>query len=105
MAGVVATLRGVLEELKVRKRPVVVEAVQWNEANYDEILETLGATSDHIRPAGYGELFIETLEGDRIARPGHWIIRGVAGEFYSCSSEIFAETYELVDNDGVMVAE
>jgi len=30
-----------------------------------------------------------------IALWGGWIIRGVAGEFYPCKSEIFEATYEI----------
>lgn len=28
------------------------------------------------------------------AKPGDWIIKGVAGEFYPCKPHIFKETYE-----------
>jgi len=29
--------------------------------------------------------------------PGDWIIKGVAGEFYPCKSDIFEKTYERVE--------
>jgi hypothetical protein len=47
---------------------------------------------------GDGEvrLHIPTLEGDMIARPGDYIIKGVNGEFYPCKPDIFAKTYEEV---------
>lgn len=44
-----------------------------------------------------GSLFIGTLEGTMEARPGDWIIRGVKGEIYPCKPDIFAATYEPVD--------
>ena len=47
----------------------------------------------YIDPA-YGFLMIRTLEGDMKVTPGDYIIRGVAGEFYPCKPDIFAETYE-----------
>jgi hypothetical protein len=31
------------------------------------------------------------------AKPGDWIIRGVAGELYPCKPDIFVRTYEPVD--------
>ena len=45
------------------------------------------------RPFG---LLIETLEGEMLADPGDWIIRGVKGEFYPCKPDIFEATYEAV---------
>ena len=31
------------------------------------------------------------------AAPGDWIIKGVQGEFYPCKPDIFAATYEPVE--------
>ena len=39
-------------------------------------------------------LYIGTLEGEMMAGPGDWIIRGVKGEIYPCKPDIFAATYE-----------
>jgi hypothetical protein len=39
-------------------------------------------------------LCIVTLEGTMLARVDDWVIRGVAGEFYPCRADIFAETYQ-----------
>ncbi len=39
-------------------------------------------------------LWIGTMEGNMVARPGDWIIRGVQGELYPCKPDIFASTYE-----------
>lgn len=41
--------------------------------------------------------WIDTLEGGHIVCPGDWIITGVAGEFYPCKPDIFAATYEPVE--------
>ena len=38
---------------------------------------------------------IPTLEGDHLASPGDWIIRGVKGEFYPCKPDIFEMTYDV----------
>ena len=40
---------------------------------------------------------IPTLEGELTAKPGDWIITGIAGERYPCKNKIFRETYEPVD--------
>ena len=50
-------------------------------------------------PSGAGgttTLAIHTLEGDMLANPGDWIIRGVQGEFYPCKPDIFDATYQNV---------
>ena len=41
-----------------------------------------------------GTLMVRTLEGDMSAPYGHWIIRGIRGEFYPCHPAIFAATYK-----------
>ena len=45
-------------------------------------------------------IVIPTLEGEHLASPGDWIIKGIAGEFYPCKPEIFANSYEEVITDG-----
>lgn len=42
-------------------------------------------------------LLIKTLEGEMMADPGDWIIKGIKGELYPCKPDIFAATYEPVD--------
>lgn len=96
--------------MKVRKRPVEVEAFKWDGsaesasviinwalscgATINYVCDAL--TEDGLCPEGEEQhhLAIRTLEGDMIARPGYWIIKGVENEFYGCEPEIFAKTYE-----------
>lgn len=78
-----------------RKKPVVIEAVQFVPESHDELLHHLdGCTGFYINDDG--NIVIPTLEGDMIASPGDWIIRGVKGEFYPCKPDIFDATYEEV---------
>jgi hypothetical protein len=75
--------------MKFRKKPVVIEATQWF---------TLGdhpAVLEHDTVYGVG--VIETLEGPHLVTPGDWIITGVKGEHYPCKPDIFAMTYEPVE--------
>lgn len=46
---------------------------------------------------GKDRLCIKTLEGVMTVGWGDFIIRGVKGELYACKPEIFAMTYEAVD--------
>ena len=75
-----------------RKKPVVVEAVQWTGENHAEMCEFIDSEAFDFTPRI--ELVIHTLEGDHHASPGDYIIKGVNGEFYPCKPDIFAKTYE-----------
>ncbi len=92
---------------KYRKRPVTVEAKQWDgtEASADEIADWVNASDEPSlilvvdRRAKDGPLIsmsIITLEGNMEVSPGDWVIRGVEGEFYPCKPGIFDKTYEEV---------
>ena len=78
---------------KYRKKPVTIEAIQWNGENLSEIDKfTKGKVKNHE-----SVLIIPTLEGDMEASIGDYIIKGVKGEFYPCKPDIFLATYEEVD--------
>lgn len=61
-----------------RKKPVVIEAVRTHEP-----------------------MVIETLEGNMQAESGDWIIKGLKGEYYPCKDDIFRQSYEPVDKEGI----
>lgn len=87
--------------MKFRKKPVVIEAVQWTGDNGEEINNFCGnyakfATS-HLGNVVFYGLGIETLEGFMEASTGDYIIKGVNGEFYPCKPDVFAKTYEAVE--------
>ena len=87
--------------MKYRKKPVVIEAVQWTGENLDEIFEfAKGCDRTVVYPANRPEgLIITTLEGDYIVSIGDWIIKGVQGELYPCKPDIFAATYDAVQDE------
>lgn len=83
---------------KFRKKPVVIDAVEWNGANHlitETFMKGSGATIDYSEKQ-LGVIKIPTLEGVMDANVGDWIIKGVKGEFYPCKPEIFEMTYEAV---------
>ena len=71
-----------------RKKPVVIEAHQWNEG--DSPLECMESRFNR-------HYYIETLEGRMIVSDGDFIITGVNGENYPCKPDIFEKTYEKVE--------
>ena len=85
-----------------RKKPVVIEAVQFNGKNFSEISEfSSGKAKQRIAyegntPIETDVINIDTLEGVMTATEGDFIIKGVQGEFYPCKPDIFEKTYELV---------
>ena len=90
---------------RFRKRPVEVDAIQFiNDASTYHLLNWInrGLRRNGSDRSAYWEndkLIIPTLEGDHAAKYGDWIIKGVHGEFYPCDAEIFAKTYEVVEDD------
>ena len=78
-----------------RKKPVVIEAIQWTGYNAEEIIAYGGG--EIIRSMFDDEaLWIATLEGVMVASKEDYIIKGVRGEFYPCKPDIFWQTYEEV---------
>ena len=93
--------------MKYRKKPVVIEAIQWTGLNLEEIKSFVGESLqydiiDSAWRAGAGvtphvDMVIKTLEGNHVCTKGDFIIKGVHGEFYPCKPDIFEKTYELVE--------
>ena len=79
--------------MKFKKKPVVIDAVQYTGDNYAEIKDF--AMNDVFVGRGE-ELYVNTLEGDLHASKGDWIIKGVDNEFSPCKPDIFEKTYEPV---------
>lgn len=93
---------------KYIKKPVEIEAVQWNGFNPTEVKEFAEDNVeieyyDAAYEAGAGPVVatvtIHTLEGDMKANKGDYIIKGVKGEFYPCRKEK-AEENLLEDSYG-----
>ena len=91
---------------KYRKKPVVIEAVQYTEGMEDGFEERY---IDHNHPPRTFGIkvsekdtpvlvpYIDTLEGKLLITKGDWIITGIQGERYPIKPDIFEETYELVE--------
>lgn len=95
--------------MKVRKKPVEVEARQWDGtaegatgiidwalSHGTTITYTCDLTYEGRCPKHPCDhyLVIGTLEGDMIARSGYWVIKGVEDEFWGVAPLIFQRTYE-----------
>lgn len=86
-----------------RKKPVVIEAVEFTRSNFNEIVDfTEGKARDLRVPEDISlkaRCTIPTLEGDHFALEGDYIIKGIHGEFYPCKPDIFWKTYYKVEDE------
>ena len=82
---------------KFVKKPVVIEAIQYNGENIEAIEDFVGKKLSTVMASDvYVKLIIPTLEGYMKASKGDYIIKGIKGEFYPCKPDIFKEIYSLV---------
>jgi hypothetical protein len=86
--------------VKFRKKPVVIEAIQWD-GTWEGVpalkvfCKDLFERNDLDWKRSF--LWVKTLEGEHLVSPGDWIIKGVKNEFYPCKNDIFQMTYEPVE--------
>lgn len=111
--------------MKFRKKPVVIDAWEWNPpregkpplmwmdwtdaerlngavraTSYMEVHKLIGTSGcSRTEPFWTHSVMgvIDTLEGAHLVTPGDFVIRGVSGEFYPCRPDIFAATYEQAE--------
>lgn len=79
--------------VKYRKKPVVVETMQWTGHNVEEATKFLNGAGKFT----FGDkIEVTTIHGDTaIIRPGDWIMpEPKEGCFYPCKPDIFAATYD-----------
>ena len=103
-------IKGEDKMTKYRKKPVVIEAFQYD----GDLIDSTGyyyvpewaqyANFEGILYYGDykgkpGELFIKTLEGNMHVNVGDYIIKGIQGEIYPCKPSIFEATYEKVNDE------
>jgi len=93
--------------MKYRKKPIVIDTIQYNGLNHEKISNFVGKElklkleSETAYIAGVAppifSLTIKTLEGNHKAMPGDFIIKGIEGEFYPCKPDIFEKTYDKIE--------
>jgi len=91
--------------IKVRKKPVEVEAVLFDGENYTELSEFTGDKFFHVIEEDRGDdpdIIAEVY--DKLhstwvgVKKGQYIIKGLKGEFYPHDGELFWEAYETVED-------
>lgn len=90
-----------LEGMKFRKKPVVIQAIQWKGGDYRCLEDFCGlnwtradAVDMHYEDEEQVVIWNQAEKQYLHVPVGHWIIRGVKGELYPCAPDIFEATYE-----------
>lgn len=91
---------------KFRKKPVEIDAIQWNGGDYRCLEKFCGlnwgrADAHNVAWAAEDDdewvVLWNALESQWICCPkGHWVIRGLHGELYPCDPVVFDKSYEPV---------
>ena len=87
--------------MKYRKKPVVIDAFEWDETTETLDLLLSNGLRDYLFDTynwspDIHNFRITTLEGVMSAAKYDYIIKGISGEFYPCKPDIFKLTYEEV---------
>lgn len=77
--------------MKYIKKPVIIEAIQFDGYNVEEIKSFCG---DNCITGFLDKVIIKTLRGNIDANIGDYVVKGDRGDFYPCKPDIFEETYE-----------
>ena len=82
-------------EKKYRKKPVVVEAMEFTDETKNQVHSFVRCTTAVDWEDGKPVLKIQTPEGIMTARLGDYVIKDVNGYFYPCKPDIFEKTYDI----------
>lgn len=89
---------------KYRKKPIVIEAVQFTGDNHGEIVEftrgrfvAVDETERERDSEIVAEVWDELHDTWVGVKMGQWIIQGLAGEFYPHDADLFAQAYEICE--------
>lgn len=95
------------EPVRFRKKPVEITAIRFDGTNHAEVAAFTTHCCFHpVEPADRTDdpdivaCVWDYLHGTWVGvKAGHWIVRGIRGEFYPIADDVLAETYEAVGDD------
>ena len=77
--------------MKYIKKPVIIEAIQFDGYNVEEIKSFCNG---NCITGFLDKVIIKTLRGNIAANIGDYVVEGDRGDLYPCKPDIFEETYE-----------
>jgi hypothetical protein len=90
---------------KYRKKPIAVEAVQYERGMEDGWMTVYAHHTVYSKEKDENtnmKPYIVTLEGNMTLEEGCYIVTGSNGERWAVRKDIFEETYELVEEDKII---
>lgn len=83
---------------KKYRKTALIEAKQWHKmGDHPAVVKYTNQGGYAVKGIGpYG--WVQTLEGGHIVSVGDWIATGIKGEHWPIKPDVFAATYELVEN-------
>lgn len=90
---------------RATKKPVTIDFIEWTGDNLLDVIRFTGQHKtamdmrweDYVDLVNCSGLKIFTLEGSHMATIGDMIIKGIQGEHYPIKPDIFADTYDVLD--------
>lgn len=90
---------------RFRKLPIEISAIQWTGGNEAQVIAFTGPTyfhavdpEDRIEDADITASVFDELHSTWVGvYTGHWVVRGIRGEFYPIDDSVLAESYEPVE--------
>lgn len=86
--------------MKYRKKPVIVDAVQFDGTEESAVEITLQDNFEGVldyTSKSFGGLFIGIYDKRVRVDPMDWVIKDDIDEFYTCKPDIFEKLYEKVN--------
>lgn len=80
---------------KFRKKPLEIEAIQWDGNNTEQVLDFTG----HWAYLYGDQITITNFNSSAKANKGDWIVKDVNGEFKPVKDSVFKQTYEPIPED------
>ena len=81
--------------MKYRKKPVLVDALQWTGANFVDMEAFLASPRNGFFRGD--TLFLYAGETAFRIIPGTWVIRAATGGYHPCKADAFGEVYEVAE--------
>ncbi len=84
-----------MPKFKIKKKSTIIDAFQWMTDVVPDWWKGRDAVMVNVET---GSAFIPTLNGVCEAKIGDFIIKNVKNEIYPCNQEVFAATYDVIDD-------
>lgn len=82
--------------MNYKRKPIVVQALQWTGDNFELIREFCGHGDKALAQQVDGDIKLMSLDGYMTAHVGDYIILNQRGEIYPCNQSSFRDIYEKI---------